>query len=124
MISTLSCSMSLRAIRVVVAGVVSVAATTVSIFLPPAVPPASLSASSTLRTPSAPPAAKAPSSATRIPTLIVSCATAAPGSINATAAPAPMSRFMPNPPRIDDRPRLVQPPPSAASSSAAVALTL
>jgi hypothetical protein len=36
MMSTLSCSMSLRAMRVVVAGVVSVAATTVSIFLPPA----------------------------------------------------------------------------------------
>ena len=99
MISTLSCSMSLRAIRVAVAGVVSVAATTVSIFLPPAMPPASLSASSTLRTPSAPPAAKAPSRATRMPTLIVSCATAAPGSINARAAAAPMSRFMPNPPK-------------------------
>ncbi len=61
MISTLSCSMSLRAIRVAVAGVVSEAATIVSIFLPPALPPASLSASSTLRMPSAPPAAKAPS---------------------------------------------------------------
>ena len=99
MISTLSCSMSLRAIRVVVAGVVSVAATTVSIFLPPALPPTCLSASSTLRTPSAPPAAKAPSRATRMPTLIVSCAAAAPGSINAKAAAAPMSCFMPNPPK-------------------------
>ena len=52
MISTLSCSMSLRAMRVAVAGVVSVFATTVSIFLPPAMLPACLSASSTLRMPS------------------------------------------------------------------------
>ena len=99
MISTLSCSMSLRAMRVAVAGVVSVLAITVSIFLPPAMLPACLSASSTLRMPSAPPAAKAPSVATRMPTLIVSCAIAAPGSINAKAAAAPISRFMPNPPK-------------------------
>jgi len=31
--------------------------------------------------------------------LIVSCATAAPGGINAKAAIAPMNRFMPNPPK-------------------------
>jgi hypothetical protein len=34
-----------------------------------------------------------------MPTLIVSCAIAAPGSINANTAAAPIIRFMPNPPK-------------------------
>ena len=88
--STLSCSTSLRAIRTVVSGLVSVGATTVSIFLPAMVLFTCLRASSTLRTPSAPPVAKAPSSATRMPILMVPLwARAEPGSRRAASAAAP-----------------------------------
>ena len=89
MMSTLSCSTSLRAMRIVVSGLVSVGATTVSTFLPAMVLFTCLRASSTLRTPSWPPVAKAPSSATRMPILIVPLwARAAPGKPRATTATA------------------------------------
>ena len=114
MISTLSCSISLRAMRVAVAGVVSVLATTVSIFLPPAMLPACLSASSTLRMPSAPPAAKAPSVATRMPTLIVSLRDRCAGQHQRQGGSRPdnslHAEFLP---RIDDCPWLVRPRLSA-----------
>lgn len=75
--STLSCSISLRAWRIVVSGVVSVAATTVSILAGDDVVEVPVrSASSTLRTPSLPPSAVEAFDATRIPILIVSSANA------------------------------------------------